>query len=114
MKGKNVRILIETKRDRLIDIACRKIRHKTAQEEEKYTRRRDEAKKYLGELTIILPYLEETDYQASMVNEAAVNLLNGGTTFETIYEGKFVKLYRNNGTLLLTLNSVSELEIFKK
>ena len=115
MAIRNVRLLVKTKEDKLIDIACRKIRHKTPEEEERFTSRREKAKRYLGELKIIESYLEENDFMVQVASDDFVKILKEKAVLETLYEGEFVKLYLREDTLnlILILSSVSLIEIFQ-
>ena len=115
MKQRNVRELLVTKRDALIEVAMRKRRHKTEEEKNRYNTRYEKAKDYLGELAIVYSILSRYDFFAKSVNDEFVSIVKKSHGVDTLFEGEYVRLYKqlNNGDNLLITSSVSKIANFQ-
>lgn len=115
MKSRDIRLLLEAKKDRLINIAERKRRSKNAEEKARFEDRFNKARKYLGEIEILYSYISEVSYFASIVNEDYIDFLNKYAPISKVFLGDFVKIYRkeDSQTFLVILASVTDIENFK-
>ena len=115
MTEQDLSIILNVKKDRLVRIARRRIRHKTEEEKQKYEKRYEQTMIFIGEITMALDCLADVGYMGKVAAPKLIEILSRQHEVTTLVDGRYVKLYRreDNSEYLLILDSVSPIENFK-
>ena len=115
MAEKDLSIILNVKKDRLVQIARRRIRHKTEEEKQKYEKRYEQTMIFIGEITMALDCLADVGYMGRSATPKLIEIISRQHEVTTLVDGRYVKLYRreDNSEYLLILDSVSPIETFK-